>query len=81
MCDVSPLEVCDFLLGQTCMWKLHDVYEYRPRCVIVTLGKQLCRIPEAFSKAVMSLIIAKQCRKAISQTGKFVLFTIHSESK
>ena len=63
------------------MWKHNAVYESRPRSVIVTLGKQLYRIPEAVPKTIVSLIITKQCRKVISQTGKFVLFMIRSESK
>jgi hypothetical protein len=37
-CDVSPLDVCDFLLGQPYMWKRHVIYESRPHSVIVTLG-------------------------------------------
>ena len=63
------------------MWKHHVVYESRPRSVIVTLGKQLYRILEEVPNIVVSLITTKQCRKVISQTGKFVLFMIHSESK
>jgi hypothetical protein len=27
LCDVSPLDVCDVLLGQPYMWKRHVVYE------------------------------------------------------
>jgi len=27
LCDVSPLEFCDVLLGQPYLWKLHVVYE------------------------------------------------------
>jgi hypothetical protein len=46
LCDVSPLEVCDVLLGQPYMWKHHVVYESRPRSIIVTLGGHLYRIPE-----------------------------------
>ena len=79
MCDVVPLEVCDVLLGQPYMWKRHAVYESRPRSVIVTLGKQRYRIPEVVPKTVVSLITAKQCRKVISQTGKFILFMIRSK--
>jgi hypothetical protein len=29
LCDVSPLDVCDVLLGQPYMWKCHIVYESR----------------------------------------------------
>ena len=79
MCDVAPLEVSDVLLGQPYMWKRHAMYESRPRSVIVTLDKQCYRIPEAVPTTAVSLITAKQCRKVISQTGKFVFFMIRSE--
>ena len=46
MCDVSPIYVCDVVLGQPYMWKLYVVYESRPRSVIITLGVELYRIPE-----------------------------------
>jgi hypothetical protein len=81
LCDVSPLEVCDVLLGQPYMWKHHVVYESRPHSVIVTLGRQLYRIPEVAPPTTISLVSAKQCRKVISQTGKFFLFMIHSQSE
>jgi hypothetical protein len=45
LCDVSPLEVCDFLLGKPYVWKHHDVYESRPHSVIVTLGGHLYKVP------------------------------------
>jgi hypothetical protein len=38
LCDVSPLEVFDFILEQPYMWKRHAIYESRPNSVIVTLG-------------------------------------------
>jgi hypothetical protein len=81
LCDVSPLEVCDVLLGQPYLWKRHVVYESRPRSVIITLNRKLYRIPEAVPPSVISLISAKQCRKVISQTGKFVFFMIRSQNK
>jgi hypothetical protein len=81
LCDVSPLEVCDVLLGQPYLWKFHVVYESRPRSVIITLNRKLYRIPEAVPPSAISLISAKQCRKVISQTGKFVFFMIHSQNK
>ena len=37
LCDVSPLEVYDVLLGQPYMWRCHDVYESQPCGLIVTL--------------------------------------------
>ena len=81
LCDVSPLKVCDVILGQPYLWKHHDVYESRPRSVIITLNRKLYRIPEAVPPSAISLISAKQCRKVISQTGKFVFFVIRSQSK
>ena len=42
---------------------------------------KLYRIPEAVPPSVISFIPAKQCRKVISQTGKFVFFIIHSQNK
>jgi hypothetical protein len=81
LCDISPLEVCDVLLGQPYLWKHHVVYESRPRSVIITLGRQLYRIPEVAPPTAISLISAKKCSKVISQTGKFVFFVIHAHSK
>jgi hypothetical protein len=81
LCDISPLEVCDVLLGKPYLWKPHVVYESRPHNVIITLGRQLYRIPKVASPTTISLISAKQCSKVISQTGKFVLFVIHTHSK
>ena len=46
LCDVSPLEVCDVILGQTYLWKHHVVYESRPRSVIITLNRKFYKIPE-----------------------------------
>jgi hypothetical protein len=77
LCDVSPLEVCDVLLGQPYMWRRHVVYESRPRSIIVTLGGQLYRIPEV----VPTIVPPKQCHKVISHTAKFSLFTIRSEGE
>jgi hypothetical protein len=81
LCDVSPLKVCDVLLGQPYLWKCHVVYESRPRSVIITLNRKLYRIPEAVPPSAISLISTKQCRKVISQTGKFVFFMILSQNK
>jgi hypothetical protein len=81
LCDVAPLEVCDVLLGQPYLWKRHVVYESRPRSVIITLNRKLYRIPEAVPPSAISLISAKQCRKVISQMGKFVFFVIRSQNK
>jgi hypothetical protein len=45
LCDIAPLEVCDVLLGQPYMWKFHVMYESRPHNVLITLGRQLYKIP------------------------------------
>ena len=45
LCDNAPLEFCDVLLGQPYLWKRHDVYESRTHNVIITLGRQLYKIP------------------------------------
>jgi hypothetical protein len=60
LCDVSPLEVCDVILGQTYLWKHHSVYESRPCSVIITLNKKLYKILEAVPPSAISLISAKQ---------------------
>eukprot|EP00253_Pinus_taeda_P029996 PITA_29996 len=70
LCDISPLEFFDVLLGQPYLWKRHVVYESRPRVVIITLGNQLYRILEVAPPTAISLITVKQCSKLISKTGK-----------
>jgi hypothetical protein len=35
VCDVSPLEVCDVLLGKSYMWKRYAIYQSRPHSVIL----------------------------------------------
>jgi hypothetical protein len=45
LCDISPLKVCDVILDQPYLWKRHVVYESRPCSVIITLGRQLYKIP------------------------------------
>jgi hypothetical protein len=57
------------------------VYESRPHIVIITLGRQLYRIPKVELPIAISLISAKQCNKVISQTGKFVFFVICANNK
>jgi hypothetical protein len=81
LCDISPLEFCDVLLGQPYLWKHHVVYESRPCDVIITLVRQLYRIPEVAPPTVISLIFIKKCSKFISQTRKFIFFVIHAHSK
>ena len=53
------------------------IYESRPRSVIVTLGGHLYRIPEV----VPTTVPPKKCRKVVSHTTKFSLFTICSKSE
>jgi hypothetical protein len=77
LCDVSPLDVCDVLLGQPYMWRRHAVYESRPRSVIVTLGGHLYRILEV----VPTIVPPKQCRKVVSHTAKFSFITICSKGE
>jgi hypothetical protein len=81
LCDISPLEDCDLLLGQPYLWKQHVVYESRLCNVIITLGRQLYKIPEVALPNGISLISAKQCNKVISQIEKFVFFVICAHSK
>jgi hypothetical protein len=77
LCDFSPLEVCDVLLCHPYMWRFHVVYESQPYNVNVTLGGHLYRIPEV----VLTIVPPKQCKKVISHTTKFSLFTIRSEGE
>ena len=81
MCDVSPLEVCDVILGKPYMWKFHVMYESRPRSVIISLENKIYRILEMIPTIAVSLIIVKQYRKVISLTGKFILFMIRSKGE
>jgi hypothetical protein len=57
------------------------MYESRPHSIIITLGRQLYRIPKVVPPTFIFLISAKQCSKVISQIDKFVFFVIHSHSK
>ena len=81
LCDVSPLEFCDVLLGQPYLWKHHVVYESRPHNVIITLNRKLYKILEVVPPSDISLISAKKCRKVISYMRKFVFFVIISQNK
>jgi hypothetical protein len=81
LCDISPLEICDVLLGQPYLWKKDVVYESRTHNVNITLGRQFYRILEVASPTIISLICVNKCSKVISQTWKFVLFVIRAHSK
>jgi hypothetical protein len=81
LCDVSPLEVCDVLLGQPYLWKRHVVYESRPRSVIITLNKKLYRIPEVVPPSVISLISFQAMKEGHFSDQKFVFFVIRSQSE
>jgi hypothetical protein len=81
LCDISPLDVSDVLLGQPYLWKRHVVYESRPHVVIITLGNKLYRIPEIAPPTTISLVTAKQCSKLISKTRKFVFLMIRPQGK
>jgi hypothetical protein len=80
LCDVSPLEVSDFILGQSNLWKCHVVYESRPCGVIITFDKKLYGIPEVVPPTSISLIPAMKCRKVNSQIRNFDFFMIHSQN-
>eukprot|EP00253_Pinus_taeda_P030860 PITA_30860 len=80
-CDISPLDVCDVLLGQPYLWKQHALYESRPRVIIVTLGNKLYRIPELASPTTISSVTTKQCSKLISKTRKFIFLMICPQGK
>jgi hypothetical protein len=60
LCDISPLEVCDALLVKPYLCKRHYVYESRPYSVIITLGRQLYKIPEVVWPIAIYLISTKQ---------------------
>ena len=77
LCDVSPLDVYDVLLGQPYMWRRHAFYESQPRSVIVTLGGHLYRIPEV----VPTIVPPKKRRNLVSHTTKLSFFTICSKGE
>jgi hypothetical protein len=81
LCDISPIEFCDALLGQPYLWKRHVVYDSRPCSVIITLGRQFYRIPKVAPPTAISLISSKKCHKVILHTRKFVFFVICAHSK
>jgi hypothetical protein len=59
LCDITPLDVYDVLLGQPYFWKCHDMYESKTHSVIITLGRQLYRIPKIAPPTVIYLIFSK----------------------
>jgi hypothetical protein len=79
LCDVTPFEVFDVILGQPYLWKCHVVYEPRPCSVIITLDRKLYKILEVDPPNGISLISTKKCRKVNSQTEKFFFFVIHTQ--
>ena len=81
LCDVAPPNFCDVLLGKLYLWKWHVVYEYRSFFLIISLDSKLYTIPELAPPTSISLIFATKCNKVISETGKFVFFLLHSQSK
>jgi hypothetical protein len=81
LCDISPLDVSEALLGKPYLWKRHVVYESRPPAVIITLGNKLYRILEITPPITISLVTAKQCSKLIAKTRKFVFVMIHPQGK
>jgi hypothetical protein len=81
LCDIYPLEFCDFLLGQPYLWKRHVVYDSRPHSVIITLGRKLYRITEVAPPTTIYLISYKKCSKVISHNENFIFFIIRAHSK
>jgi hypothetical protein len=75
VCGVSHIRGCDVVLGQLYMWKRHVIYESRCHSVIITLGRQLYRIPKVLSTTAPP----KQFRKVISHTTKFIIFIVYSK--
>jgi hypothetical protein len=75
VCDISPIDVCDVLLGQPYMWKCRVIYDSRPRSVIITLGGHLYRKLEV----VPTTGPPKQHHKVISHTANVILFTFCSK--
>jgi len=63
------------------MLKHHVVYESRPRSVIISFRVQLYRVRDKIPSIAISLIFAKQCRKVVSQTGRFFLFMVQLEGE
>ena len=57
------------------------MYDSRPHVVIITLGNNLYRIPEVVLPLVISLTIAKQHSKIVSQTRKSFFLTTRSQGK
>jgi hypothetical protein len=66
LCDVTPLKICDVLLGQPYLWKHHAVYESMHHSVIITLDMKLYKILEVVPSTSIFLISSEQCRKVIS---------------
>jgi hypothetical protein len=81
LCDISPLEFCDVILRKPYLWKCHYVYESQTHSVIITLSRELYRIPEVVLPTDISLISYNKCNKVISQTRKFIFFVICAHSK
>jgi hypothetical protein len=45
LCDVSPLEFQDVILGKHYMCKCHVIYDSRPHSVVVIFGGYIYKIP------------------------------------
>jgi hypothetical protein len=59
LCDVSPLELCDIILGQPYTSKFHAIYESQPYSIIITLVSQFYRVPEVALITATSFISKK----------------------
>ena len=57
------------------------MYDSRPRFVFITSGNKLYGILEVVPPSSISLTIAKQRSKIVSQNRKFIFLTTHSHGK
>ena len=81
LCDITPLDVCDVLLGQPYFWKWHVVYESWPHAIIFTLGNNLYMILEVLPLVTISLVTPKKWSNIIWKPGKFVILMIRPHRK
>jgi hypothetical protein len=81
LCDFSPLEVFDVILGQPYMWKFHVVYGSNTRSIVFTFGGHLYKVTEVVMATEVSLILEERCHKVISQTRNFFFFMVWLEGE
>jgi len=57
------------------------MYESRPHSIIISWCNSLYKILDIAPPTTTSLISAKKCSKFVSQTRKFIVCLVHSQSK